>query len=135
MQLMVTSVDDNIKYLKNCGAKHHIEMSTEIMYYTQGLQFRRREDGYLQRWITRIKDQPLKWRGILDDELPSVKTNSNSYKVRRLYLETTDSNCEKKHQALQGRATGESALYRLEGGWIGDFYEFFTEEFAGEEIP
>lgn len=37
MQLMVTSVDDNIKYLKNCGAKHHIEMSTEIMYYAQGL--------------------------------------------------------------------------------------------------
>ena len=105
MQLMVTSVDDNIKYLKNCGAKHHIEMSTEIMYYTQGLQFRRGEDGYLQRWITRIKDQPLKWRGILDDELPSVKRNSNSYKVRRLYLETTDSNCENKHQALQGRAT------------------------------
>ena len=34
---MVTSVDDNIKYLKNCGAKHHIEMSTEIMYYTQAL--------------------------------------------------------------------------------------------------
>ena len=29
----------------------------------------------------------------------------------------------------------ESALYRLEGGWIGDFYEFFTKEFAGEEIP
>ena len=29
----------------------------------------------------------------------------------------------------------ESALCRLEGGWIGDFYEFFTEEFAGEEIP
>ena len=106
MQLMVTSVDDNIKYLKNCGAKHHIEMSTEIMYYTQGLQFRRREDGYLQRWITRIKDQPLKWRGILDDELPSVKRNSNSYKVRRLYLETTDSNYENKHQALQRRATG-----------------------------
>ena len=71
MQLMVTSVDDNIKYLKNCGAKHHIEMSTEIMYYTQGLQFRRGEDGYLQWWITRIKDQPLKWRGILHDELPS----------------------------------------------------------------
>ena len=103
MQLMVTSVDDNIKYPKNCGAKHHIEMSTEIMYYTQGLQFRRREDGYLQRWIN---DQPLKWRGILDDELPSVKTNSNSYKVMRLYLETIDSNCENKHQALQGRATG-----------------------------
>ena len=37
MQLMVTSVDDNIKYLKNCGAKHHIEMSTEIMYYTPSL--------------------------------------------------------------------------------------------------
>ena len=35
MQLMVTSVDDNIKYLKNYGAKHHIEMSIEIMYYTQ----------------------------------------------------------------------------------------------------
>ena len=49
MQLMVTSVADNIKYLKNCGAKHHLEMSTEIMYYTQGLQFRHREDGYLQR--------------------------------------------------------------------------------------
>ena len=49
MQLMVTGVDDNIKYLKNYGAKHHIEMSIEIMYYTQGLQFRRREDGYLQR--------------------------------------------------------------------------------------
>ena len=46
---MVTSVDDNIKYLKNCGAKHHSEMSTEIMYYTQGLPFRRREDGYLPR--------------------------------------------------------------------------------------
>ena len=49
MQLMVTSVDDNIKYLKNYGAKHHLEKSTEIMYYTQGLQFRCREDGYLQR--------------------------------------------------------------------------------------
>ena len=35
MQLMVTSVDDKIKYLKNYGAKHHIEMSIEIMYYTQ----------------------------------------------------------------------------------------------------
>ena len=62
MQLMVTSVDDNIKYLKNYRAKHHIEMSIEIMYYTQGIQFRHREDGYLQRWITRINDQPLKWR-------------------------------------------------------------------------
>ena len=29
----------------------------------------------------------------------------------------------------------ESALYRLEGGWIGDFYKFITEEFQGEEIP
>ena len=29
----------------------------------------------------------------------------------------------------------ESASYRLEGGWIGDFYVFFTEEFQGEEIP
>ena len=47
MQLMVTSVDDNIKYLKNYGAKHHLEMSTEIIYYTQGLQFRLREDSYL----------------------------------------------------------------------------------------
>ena len=28
----------------------------------------------------------------------------------------------------------ESALYRLEGGWTGDFYEFFTEEFADEEF-
>ena len=49
MQLMITSVDDNIQYLKNYGAKHHLEMSIEIMYYTQGLQFRRGEDGYLQR--------------------------------------------------------------------------------------
>ena len=49
MQIMVTSVDDNIKYLKNYGAKHHLEMSTEIMYYTQGLQFRRREDDYFLR--------------------------------------------------------------------------------------
>ena len=105
MQLNVTSVDDNIKYLKNYGAKHHIEMSTEIIYYTKGLKFRRREDGYLQWRINRIKDQPLKWRGILDDELPSVKRNSNSYKVRRLYLETTDCNFENKHQALQGKAT------------------------------
>ena len=43
---------------------------------------------------------------MLDDELPSIKRNSNSYKVRQLYLETTDSNYENKHQALQGRATG-----------------------------
>ena len=60
MRLMVTSVDDNIKYLKSCGAKHHIEMSTEIMYYTQGLQFRRRDYSYLRRYYTRIKEQPLK---------------------------------------------------------------------------
>ena len=58
MRLIVTSVDDNIQYLNNYGAKHHLEMSTKIMYYTQGLQFRRRDDGYLRRWITRIKDQP-----------------------------------------------------------------------------
>ena len=45
MQIMVISVDVNIKYLKNYGAEHQIEMSIEIMYYTQGLQFRRREDG------------------------------------------------------------------------------------------
>ena len=100
-------VDDNIRYLKKWGAKHQLLVIIKrVMNYTQGLQFRRREDGYLQRWITRINDQPLKWRGILDDELPSVKRNSNSYKVRRLYLETTDSNCENKHQALQRRATG-----------------------------
>ena len=42
----------------------------------------------------------------MDDELPSVKRNSNSYKVRLLYLETTDSNYENKHQTLQGKATG-----------------------------
>ena len=35
MQLMETSVDDNIQYLKNYRAKHHLEMSTEIMYYTK----------------------------------------------------------------------------------------------------
>ena len=33
-----------------------------------------------------------------------------------------------------GGAPIESALYRLEGGGIGDFYELFTEEFASEEI-
>ena len=49
MQLMVTSVDDNIQYVKNYGAKHHLEMSTEIMYYTLGLQFMRKEDNYLRR--------------------------------------------------------------------------------------
>ena len=108
MQLMVTSVDDNIKYLKNRGAKHHIEMSTEIMYYTQGLQFGHRDDGYLRRFITIIKEQPLKWRGIFDDELLSFKTNCNAFKVRRLYLETTDTDfySQNNQQALQGRATG-----------------------------
>jgi hypothetical protein len=45
-------------------------------------------------------------KGHFDYELPSIKRISNSYKVRRLYLETTDSNIENKHQALQGRATG-----------------------------
>ena len=43
------SVDDNIQYLDNCGAKHHLEMITEIMSYTQGLKFRRRDDSYLRR--------------------------------------------------------------------------------------
>ena len=43
------SADDNIQYLDNCGAKHHLEMITEIMNYTQGLQFRRRDDSYLRR--------------------------------------------------------------------------------------
>jgi hypothetical protein len=99
------SADDNIQYLDNYGAKHHLEMITEIMNYTQGLQFRRRDDSYLRRWITRIKDQPLKWRAIFDDELPYVKINSNSYKVRQLYLETTYFNYQNKHY------TGTASCY------------------------
>ena len=100
-------VDDNIRYLKKWGAKHQLPvMIKRIMNYTQGLEFGRRDDSYLRRFITIIKEQPLKWRGIFDDELLSFKTNSNAFKVSRLYLETTDSNCENKHQALQGRATG-----------------------------
>ena len=31
------SVDDNIHYLNNCGAKHQLEIITEITNYTQGL--------------------------------------------------------------------------------------------------
>ena len=54
------SVDDNIQYLDNCGAKHHLEMITKIMNYTQGLQFRCRNLSYLRRYITIIKEQPLK---------------------------------------------------------------------------
>ena len=38
-------------------------------------------------------------------------------------------------RAMDNADCYESALYRLEGGSIGDFYEFFTEELAGEEIP
>ena len=37
-----------------------------------------------------MKEQPLKCRCIFDDELLSFKTNSNAFKVRQLYLETTD---------------------------------------------
>ena len=46
-------------------------------------------------------------KGIFDDELLSFKTNSNAFKVRRLYLETTDTDfySQNNHQALQGRAT------------------------------
>jgi len=43
------SVDDNIQYLNNCGAKHQLEIITGIMNYTQGLQFRRRDDSYSGR--------------------------------------------------------------------------------------
>ena len=55
-----------------------------------------------------MKEQPFKSRGIFDDELLSFKTNSNAFKVRRLYLETTDTDLysQNNQQALQGRATG-----------------------------
>ena len=33
------------------------------------------------------------------------------------------------HNIGKSQYKSESALYRLEGGWIGDFYEIFTEEF------
>ena len=58
--------------------------------------------------MTMIKEQPLEWRGIFDDEILSFKANSNAYKVRRLYLEITDTYffSKNKQQALQGRAAG-----------------------------
>ena len=84
-------VDDNIRYLKKWGAKHQLlVIMKRVTNYTQGLQFGRRDDSYLRRFITIIKEQPFKWRGIFDDELLSFKTNSNAFKVRQLYLETTD---------------------------------------------
>ena len=102
-------VDDNIWYLKKWGAKQQLLVIIKrITNYTQGLQFGRGEDSYLRRFITIMKEQPLKWRGIFDDELLSSKTNSNAFKVRRLYLETThtDFYSQNNQQALQGRATG-----------------------------
>ena len=101
-------VDENIRYLKKWGAKHQLLVIIKRMNYTQGLQFGRRDDNYLQRCITIIKEQSLKWRGIFDDELLSFKTNSNAFKVRRLYLETIDRDfySQNNQQALQGRATG-----------------------------
>ena len=54
------SVDDNIQYLNKCGAKHHLVMYTRITNYTQGLKFRRRDDSYLGRFITIMKEQSLK---------------------------------------------------------------------------
>ena len=73
-------VDDNIWYLKKWGAKHQLLVIIKrVMNYTQGLQFGHRDDSYLWRFITIIKEQPLKWRGIFDDELLSFKTNSNAF--------------------------------------------------------
>ena len=102
-------VDDNIRYLKKGGAKHQLLVIIKrMMNYTQGLQFGRRDNSYLRRFITIIKEQPFKWRGIFDDELLSFKTNSNAFKVRRLYLETTDTDfySQNNQLALQGRASG-----------------------------
>ena len=49
-------VDDNIRYLKKWGAKHQLLVIIKrVTNYTQGLQFRRREDGYLRWWITRSR--------------------------------------------------------------------------------
>ena len=43
-----TYVDDNIRYLKKYGAKHQlVVIIKQIMNYTQGLQFGRRDDNYL----------------------------------------------------------------------------------------
>ena len=102
------SVDDNIQYLNKCGAKHNVMMYKQITKYTEGLKFRRRDGSYLRRFITIIKEQPLKWRGIFDDELFSFKINSNAFKVRQLYFETTDRDfySQNNQQALQGRAAG-----------------------------
>ena len=84
-------VDDNIRYLKKWGAKHQLLVIIKrVTNYTQGLQFGRRDDSYFWRCITIMEEQPFKWRGIFDDELLSFKTNSNAFKERRLYLETTD---------------------------------------------
>ena len=79
-----------------------------VMNYTQGLQFGHKDGSYFWRCITIMKEQPFKWSGIFDDELLSFKTNSNAFKVRRLYLETTatDLYSQNNQQALQGRATG-----------------------------
>ena len=102
-------VDDNIRYLKSWGAKHQLLVIIKrVTNYTQGLQFGRRDDNYFWRCITIMKEQPFKWRGIFDDELLSFKTNSNAFMVRRLYLETTDTDfySQNNQQALQGRATG-----------------------------
>ena len=54
-----------------------------------------------------MKEQPFKWRGVFDDEMLSFKTNSNAFKVRWLYLETTDTDfySQNNQQALQGMAT------------------------------
>ena len=84
-------VGDNIRYLKKWGAKHQLVVIIKrITNYTQGLQFGRRDDNYLRRFITIMKEQPLKWRGIFNEELLFLKINSNAFKVRRLYLETTN---------------------------------------------
>ena len=54
-------VDDNIQYLKRWGAKHQLPVIIKwIMNYTQGLQFGRKDDNYLPRFITIMKEQPLK---------------------------------------------------------------------------
>ena len=96
-------VDDNIRYLKKWGDKHQLFVIIKrITNYTQGLQFGRRDDRYLRSFITIIKEQPFKWRGIFDDELPSFKTNSNAYNVMPLYFEIRDmdSYSKAKHQLL-----------------------------------
>ena len=54
------SGDDNIQCLNKYGANHHLVTFKQITNYTQGLQFRRRDDNYLRRYITIMKEQPLK---------------------------------------------------------------------------